>query len=121
EVTMRFLVGFVVVALVVVPAAAEEKKGAAKNHEYTLDKLPKLVKVKAGDSIVVTHNINPADVEETTAKSDNTDVTVKGKAGNGVIQITIRSDKKGKAKVGWQIQQKNGRVDGRKDLEVEFE
>jgi hypothetical protein len=120
---MRTLFSFVVMVLALAAAAAanDEQKGEGKKHEYTPDKLPKLVKVKAGESIVVTHNINPADVEEIKSKSDNADVTVQGKAVNGVVQITIRCDKKGKAKVGWEIVKITGRVDGRKELQVEFE
>jgi hypothetical protein len=118
---MRILFGFVVLALAIAAAAADEQKGGGKKHEYTLDKLPNVVKVKAGESIVVTHNIKPADVEETKARSDNADVTVQGKAVNGAVQITIGSAKKEKAKVGWEIHQINGRVDGRKELQVEFE
>jgi hypothetical protein len=102
-------------------AFADEKKDDEKKHEYEPGKLPKVIKVKVGESIVVTHKINPNNVEEMTGKSDNTSVTVKGQTGNGVVQITIRSDKKGKAKVGWEIHQTNGKVDGRQELEVEFE
>ena len=99
--------------------AQDNKEG--KKHEYAPDKLPKLVKVKAGESIVVIYKINPADVEETKGKSDNKQVTVKGAAGTGVVRIIITSDKQGKANVGWQIFQSDGRVVGRQELEVEFE
>jgi hypothetical protein len=118
---MRVLFSVVILSLGVGLSAAEDKKVEGKRHEYSPDKLAKAVKVKAGETIVVTHKINPADVEEIKGNSDNKDVTVKGVAGNGVVQITIASDKKGKAKVGWAIHQANGRVDGRKELEVEFE
>jgi hypothetical protein len=118
---MRILFSSIVLALAVAASAAEDKKVEGKKHEYDPAKLPKVVKVKAGESIVVAHKINPADVEEIKGKSDSRDVTVTGKAGNGVVEITIRSDKRGKAKVGWEIHQSNGRVDGRKELEVEFE
>ena len=121
EVRMRVLFSYAVLAFAVTVVTAEDKKAEGKKHEYAPDKLPKVVKVKAGESIVVTHKINPADVEEIKGKSDNRNVRVKGAAGNGVIQITIKSDQKGKAKVGWEIHQVNGRVDGRKELEVEFE
>jgi hypothetical protein len=116
---MRLLPMVVLLSLGAFVCAEDKKEG--KKHEYEPDKLPRAVKVKAGESIVVTHKINPADVEETRGKSDSKDVTVTGKGGNGVVEITIRSDKKGKAKVGWEIHQINGRVDGRKELEVEFE
>jgi hypothetical protein len=118
---MRVLFSYAVLAFAVTVVTAEDKKAEGKKHEYAPDKLPKVVKVKAGESIVVTHKINPADVEETKGKSDNKDVTVRAAAGNGVVQITIKSDQKGKAKVGWEIHQVNGRVDGCKELEVEFE
>jgi hypothetical protein len=111
----------VFLVLVVGGLAAQDRKADGKRHEYTPDKLPKTVQVKAGDSIVVTHPIDPAAVEDLTSSSDNKAVSVKGRAGNGVVEITITSAVKGKAKVGWQITQINGRVDGRKELEVEFE
>ncbi len=118
---MRVLFIFVILALVVGVSPAEDKKPEGKRCEYAADKLPKSVKVKAGDSIVVTYRINPADVEETKVKSGNRDVVIKGDTGNGVTRIIITSSKQGKAKVEWAIHQVNGRVDGRKDLEVEFE
>src|SRR5262249_32600240 len=100
---------------------AEDTKAEGKEHENAPDKLPKVVKVKAGESIVVTYKIDPDDVEEAKGKSKNKDVTVNAAAGNGVVQITITSGQEGKAKVGWEIHQVNGRVDGHKELEVEFE
>jgi hypothetical protein len=118
---MRVLFSYAVLALAVTVVTAEDKKAEDKKHEYAPDKLPKVVKVKAGESVVVTYKFNPADVEEIKGNSDNRNVKVKGAAGNRVVQITIKSDQKGKAKVGWEIHQVNGRVDGRKELEVEFE
>src|SRR5215467_6971559 len=118
---MRVLFSYAVLAFAVTVVTAEDKKAEGKKHEYALDKLPKVVKVKAGETIVVTHKINPANVEEIKGNSNNRNVKVKGMAGNGVVQITITLDQKGKAKVGWEIHQVNGRVDGRKELEVEFE
>jgi hypothetical protein len=118
---MRVLFSAVALVLAVGLSAAEDKKAEGKQHEYAPDKLPKSVKVKAGESIVVTYRIDPAGVEELTVKSDNKAVTARGAAGNGVVRITITSGAQGKAKVGWEIHQANGRVDGRKDLEVEFE
>src|SRR6516162_5194035 len=98
---MRVLFSYAVLAFAVTVVTAEDKNAEGKKHEYAPDKLPKVVKVKAGESIVVTHKINPANVEEIKGKSDNRDVKVKGAPGNGVIQIIIKSDQKGKAKVGW--------------------
>lgn len=117
---MRVLFSLVALSLALAAATAEDKKGEGKKHEYDPAKMPKVLTVKAGQSIVVTYKINPADVEETKGKSDNRDVTVKGEAGNGVLRIVIRSDQKGKAKVGWLITQVNGRMEGREELEVEF-
>jgi hypothetical protein len=115
------MVTFIALAFASSACAADDGKAKDKRHDYDPAKLPSVVKVKAGESIVVTYKIKPEDVEETKASSDKGDVTVKGEAGKASFQIVIRSDKKGKAKINWEIIQVNGRVEGWKDLEVEFE
>jgi hypothetical protein len=120
EVQMREMLSFFVLMLAALACVADEKK-EGKKHEYEPGKLPKVVKLKAGDSIVVTYKINPADVEDIKSKSDNGDVTVTTEAGNGVIKINVRLGKKGQAQIEWVITQANGKVEGVKELKIEFE
>jgi hypothetical protein len=121
---MRAIASFFVLALVVVASGADEKK-EEKKHEYEAAKLPNVVKVKAGESIVVTYKFPPKDLVDTEIKteSSNGDVKVKGEeAAKGVVEITIRSDKKGTAKVRWRIELANGTVHGPKEpIDVEVE
>jgi hypothetical protein len=118
---MRMMFGLVFLAVLVNFGGADDKKIEGKRHDYEPGTLPNKVKIKLGDSIVVTHKIKPADVEEMQGSTDNTDVTVRGRKGKDTIEIIIQADKKGKAKVGWEIFLKNGRLEGRKDITVEFE
>ena len=114
------IVIFIALAFVLSASAADDENAKNKRHDYDSAKLPSTVKVKAGESIVVTYKIKPEDVEEIKAKSDNDDVRVKGEAGNADFRIVVRSDKKGKAKVHWAIHQVTGRAEG-SEIEVEFE
>ena len=111
-----------ITALVLVLAgfAAGQEKKAGKAIMLNAANLPPVAKAKAGDTIVVTVRINPADVDRIREQSSNNNVAVKSAAGVGAMRITVSSAQKGKAKIAWTIDT----VDGKKqvqELEVEFE
>jgi len=94
---------------------------AGKTHKFKKADLPKLITVKAADTIVIIEEVKPADVEEITAKSSNANVKVKVQPAVGEMWLVINGSKKSKAKVEWQYATVTGRVGGHKGLEIEFE
>jgi hypothetical protein len=78
-----------------VPAQEDRRnfRVTPKEHRYDGGNLPRTVRAKAGEPIVVTYRINPADVEEIKCRSDSRDVTIKGEGGNGIIRIVAHGPK----------------------------
>ena len=110
--------GMVLFALTLSVAAAEK---GSKTHEFQRAKLPKTVKAKAGDTIIVIEAVKPEEVESIKAKSDNGDVKIKTEVAMGKVRVVITGAKKGKGTVDWAYETANGIVGGHKGLEVEFE
>src|SRR5262249_32283241 len=115
---MRGIITVLAIVLAV-PLGRGEEKGHA--HQYNRADLPKAIKVKAGDTVVVIEAIKPADVEAVTAQSNNKDVKVKSIPGIQNLRIEITSREKGQAKVSWKIEQADGRIAGARDVEIEFQ
>jgi hypothetical protein len=119
---MRKPVWFLTLFLAVVAGVLGEEKIVGKEHDYDSEKLPEVIKVKAGDSIVVNFkNIKPKEVDECRVKSDNSDLMFKNEGTKANFQIIIRSDKVGKANVKWVIVLDSGITNAHKGQQVEFE
>ncbi len=117
---MRTIFCLLTLALAVVTAVAEDGKNMGKQHDYDPEKLPEVIKVKAGDSIVLTYTkIKRESIESFELSSDNNDVTIKHSV-MGSVQIIIQSEKKGKAKVRWIITLDSG-INVAHKQQVEFE
>src|ERR1700677_2104623 len=102
---MRLAFCFVLVVLCSAPSSGDE---VGKTHKFKKADLPKIVGARAGDTIVRVEEINPADVEEITAKSSNAAVKVKAEVAGGEVRIVIDGTNKGKAIVEWRYTTTNG-------------
>jgi hypothetical protein len=105
------------------PAAKqpEVKQAPGKRTEHAHDKLPAVLKAKAGDTILVTLPVKAADVEDAKVGADTPAVVVRVETQNGVVLVAIRSERAGKARVTWDVTDATGRRFSERGREVEFE
>jgi hypothetical protein len=115
---MRVTVCFAVLGLCTVVSLAE---GVGKIHMFKRADLPKTIKAKASDRILIVEDVRPADVEELMAKPSNANAKVRAEAAGGEVRIIIDAAKKGKVTVEWRYETPNGKVGGHKGLEIEIE
>lgn len=107
-----------VALILAVPARAAD---TGKTHEYDRAKLPESVKVKAGDTIVVTEDVPSADVDELQASVEKNLVTVQGDPKAAKFRVVIKTVKKGGESVAWKITTAGGKVIAPKGLKIEVE
>src|SRR5262245_13058044 len=108
EVPMRALLPVAAAALWASVCLADQ----ASTHKFKKADLPKVVKVKAGDTIVIIEEAKPADVEESSTTSDNPTVKVSTEGKGDEYRVVIQCDRQGKAKVGWRYTTANGKTGG---------
>lgn len=99
------------------PAAAT----ALKWREFPRDKLPPVLKAKAGEAIAVPLPVTTADVEENKLGTDNPAIAPQMEVVNGGVVVVIRSDRAVKARVNWDLTGATGRRFTRNGQAVEFE
>lgn len=95
-----------------VPKAPDAKQPAGKRHEFAHDKLPAVMKVKAGDTIVIPLPVNTTDIGDAKAGSDTPATTPRFEDANGRVVVVIRSDGVvgGVARVSWNVTDATGRT-----------
>ncbi len=96
-------------------------------REFPHDKLPAVLKVKAGEGIAIRLPVKLADVEDSKVKSDNPAIVPRiigsEKRGDvrGDVRVIIYSHQPGKARVSWTVTDQAGRRFGKDGQPVEFE
>lgn len=87
-----------------------------KRHEFTpgdlmgmLNKVPKkALRLRPGDTAVVTYPIDPDDIDIIRCMTTNGRVTVGHEPGDRAVRIVIRSAVKAEAQVGWEVVRTDG-------------
>ncbi|HYH66755.1 MAG TPA: hypothetical protein VD866_18825 [Urbifossiella sp.] len=94
-----------------------------KWREFPHDKLPAVLKVKAGEGIAIPLPVKQAEVEDAKAGSDNPAIMprIHGNEKTGSVTVMIYSERPGKARVTWDVTDATGRRFTERGREVEFE
>ena len=92
-----------------------------KWREFPHDKLPLVLKAKAGEAIAIPLPVKVADVEGNKLGTDNPAVTPQLDTVNGGAVVVIRSERAVKARVSWEVTDSTGRRFTKNGQAVEFD
>jgi hypothetical protein len=105
------------------PPAPKEPDEHTEWREFPHDKLPGVLKAKAGEAVAIPLPVKLTDVEDAKVGSDNQAIVtrIQGNEKSGSMKVVIYSNRPGKARVDWDVTDATGRRFTKTGQEVEFE